>query len=125
MMSRFFTFVFLFLGIACGAQHTLTVSDNSNFHPGTDGKVISVFTLDEQLSQTEQSNLNEWIGNNSSFFKITQDGLAITTEFPTNYNDRNVYLKMFYIIGVADLKVKVTNEMRTMMPEEFFQHFDL
>jgi hypothetical protein len=89
------------------------------------GKVVTVFTLDQELTNDELASFNAWSTANASLIAISKSGLTITTEFDTNYNDRNVYSKLFYTIGVNQMKIHDDGELRAFNLDEFFVHFGL
>jgi hypothetical protein len=125
MINRFLSIVFLFISVGCFAQHTLTVAPESNMTVNQSGKVVTVFTLDHELSADELASFNAWSTANASLIAISKSGLTITTEFDTNYNDRNVYSKLFYTIGVNQMKIHDDGELRAFNLDEFFVHFGL
>ncbi len=125
MKNRFLSIVFLFLGLGCFCQHTLTVDAASNLTVNQAGKVVTVFSLDQELSADELNSFSAWSSANASLISIVKNGLTITTEFQPNYNDRNVYTKLFYSIGVNLIKIHDGGELRSMSFDEFFSHFGL
>lgn len=124
-MNRFLTVVLLFAGISCFAQHSITVSPESNLTVNQAGKVVTVFTLDQELTTDELNSFNSWTTGNASLFSITKNGLIITTEFNPDYNDRNVYTKMFYTMGVNQIKIHDAGDIRSVSIEEFCAHYGL
>jgi hypothetical protein len=125
MINRFLTIAFLIVGMGTYAQHSLTVAPESDFKVNPSGKVITVFTLDQELNAQELESFNAWKTSNASLINLSKSGLTITTEFEPNYNDRNVYTKLFYSIGVTELKYHEGTALKTAGFEEFFSHFGL
>jgi hypothetical protein len=125
MMNRFFTLILLFAAFTCSAQHTATVSAQSDFSTIQNGKIESTFTLDHELSANELANFNEWVNDNASLMTITKNGLEIKAIMSPDYNDRKVYMKLFGMMGVDKFNVNSNGSLTLMEMNQFFEHFNL
>lgn len=125
MKSRFLTLVCLLIAGIAFSQRSATLSQNSDLKSIHDGLITTSFTLSSDLGEDETASLESWVKGNASLFTVKHSGREITVITNTTYNDRNVYTKLFGILGVESVLVKENGSEHSMNTEEFFAHFGL
>ena len=117
-------FVLTFLAIAAcsalSAQHTLTLTNPSSFDQFVDGKIISTFTLDQELNSEELASFQAWSQANATLIPIVKNNLTITITTNPDYHNRNVYEKLFMKMGVSVIQEQVGGSLATWSIEDFF-----
>lgn len=124
-MNRIFTLALLIASFTLTAQHRATVSPNSDFKMIQNGFVVSTFVLDTELSESELENFNRWTQNNVALGEFKLVGKTLTTTLHIEGNDRNVYSKMFIMMGVDILEVEANGQRKVLDRDGFFEHFNL
>lgn len=125
IMNRIITF---FLVLSCSVafgQHTAAVSATSDFHTIQNNVVKSTFTLNSDPTEFELSGFHEWAQGNASLIQVTLEGRTLVTSFSTDYNERNVYTKLFRILGIESLEIMQNGEKVILGKDQFFDHFNL
>jgi len=115
----------MLVGFVMCAQNTATISPSSDFKTIKDGFVVSVMTLDHELSAAQQQDIAQWASDNSGIIKITVAGKTVTTMLQAESNDRNVYDKMFMQMGVDHLRIGTGTKTETLSTSQFYDHFNL
>ncbi|MFM7730832.1 MAG: hypothetical protein ACKO6L_07325, partial [Flavobacteriales bacterium] len=102
------------------AQHTLTLTNPSSFDQFVDGKIISTFTLDQELNSEELASFQSWSQANATLIPIVKNNLTITITTNPDYHNRNVYEKLFMKMGVSMIQEQVGGSLATWSIEDFF-----
>ena len=111
--------------LGLSAQHTLTLGSSSDFNTIHNGKIESTFVLDQELSATETANFTEWVSDNVALITVSKNALTVSMTCTPDYNNSKVYNKLFYMLGVDEVKVNVNGSEVEMSLPQFFSHFIL
>lgn len=124
-MKRFFTLALLISTMTLSAQHRMSVTQDSDFKLIQNGIVKSTFVLDTELSATEMADFTRWTQNNAALGEFNLVGKTLTTSLKFEANERNVYDKMFIMMGVDILEIDVNGLRKVLDKDGFFVHFNL
>lgn len=124
-MKRFFTLALLISTITLTAQHRMSITPDSDFKLIQNGIVKSTFVLDTELSASELADFTRWTQNNVALGEFNLVGKTLTTSLKFEANDRNVYDKMFIMMGVDILEIDVNGQRKVLDKDGFFVHFNL
>lgn len=119
-MKFVFSFIAVVLCVSLHAQHTVTLSSSSSFDQFVDGKIISSFTLDTELSSEEMASFTAWMQANQNLIPISKTNLTITITANPDYHNRNVYEKLFLKMGVSAIQEQSNGALVTRSIEDFF-----
>jgi hypothetical protein len=120
MMKFVFSFIAVVVCVGLQAQHTMTLSSSNSFDQFVDGKIISSFTLDTDLSAEELASFTAWTQANQNLIPISKTNLTITITANPDYHNRNVYEKLFMKMGVSAIQEQSNGSLVTRSIEDFF-----
>lgn len=124
-MNRIFTLILLLSSFCAISQHKVTVTPTSDFKTIHNGIVESTFVFNTDLTTQEIEQFTKWANNNVDVGTFTLVGNTLVTALEVEANDRNVYGKIFYLLGVDILEVMVNGQKKMLDKDEFFDHINL
>ncbi len=108
------------------SQRTATIAADSDLKTVTDGHVITHFTLSEKLTEAELNSLTTWAVANASLMQLVVNDTQVTLSLTPAYNERNVWSKLCYQMGIDTFAVQLeTGASAPMSLEQFFAYFHL
>ena len=124
-MKRLTTLFLVFSSFFAVAQNKATVTANSDFKTIHNGFVESTFVFNQNLAPQQIASFTEWTNDNKPVGNFSLAGETLTTSIHVESNQRGVYEKMFYLLGVDVLEVVVNGQKKAMDKDDFFAHFNL
>ncbi len=125
MMNRIATLIFVLFSFFASAQNRASVTANSDFKTIHNGIVESTFVFDQDLTPQQIESFATWTNQNKPVGNFSLVGKTLTTSLTVEGNHRNIYEKMFYLLGVDVLDVVVNGQKKPMDKDAFFAHFNL
>lgn len=125
MMNRIATLIFVFSSFFAIAQNRASVTANSDFKTINNGVIESTFVFDQDLTEQQLESFSTWTTQNKAIGTFSLVSKTLTTSFTVDGNNRHVYEKMFYLLGLDVFDVVVNGQKKPMDKDAFFAHFNL
>lgn len=124
-MKQLVCLICVLFSFALSAQNTLKLSEDSDFKTIKDGKVTIVMTPVNPLTDDQKQTIDGWVIANAPNMSLTHDGSNMTFVVSSDYNDRNVYMKLWYQMGVSFIEVVNAGSAVKMPLDEALTKFGL